>query len=362
MFPSILPGPVQFSGDDSTASVEIKQCASCHRKQYVAAARCLCGWIETADSPEDLALKRQYEETRCRKLLRCGCHRAREEQRRAWNTWKYFVRRDRHKDARQERVPSHTFNFLNKRTEIKKYLDRQRKDPRSPALLKGELRYQATLAIERKRQHDESTANDLNDINQAYLKERKLHAEHSTFQPGGTRRTRIVRQFLNGSGDPSPSRAKPMMSFAEATSVEEVLQLMREENDLLIDARKSNDRWVQRRAKRRQTIAQIKKERLRREAKERRERERAERLADQMQRKGELEAAAKHAAACRFHAALVKWSGGLLSYGWSTWLAFLRIMPPPTLEEYLEMELARDQGYQLRGVKMRRKLRLYGAP
>ena len=50
---------------------KIKRCKSCNRKQYVASARCICGWIEEAVSPEDVALKREYEEMRRRKLLNC---------------------------------------------------------------------------------------------------------------------------------------------------------------------------------------------------------------------------------------------------------------------------------------------------
>ena len=98
-----------------------------------------------------------------------------------------------------------------------------------------------------------------------------------------------------------------------------------------------------------------------RESRERRERDEARRLADQMRRKGELEAANKHEAALVLNTALLKWKFNRLNYGWKLWRrAFLRLKPPPTLEEYIEMELARDQEYQLRGVKMRRKLRLYG--
>ena len=96
---------------------------------------------------------------------------------------------------RRERVPSHAFQLLNKREEIQKLFGRQRRDPRSPTLLKGERKYLSALAIECKRQHEEALSKDLNDIKQEYVRARKLHAGHSKFQPAAVRRKKIVISF-----------------------------------------------------------------------------------------------------------------------------------------------------------------------
>ena len=354
-----LPSIVRMNSPSSNRNVP--KCRVCNRKQYVKSARCLCGWIEATGSLEGLEIKRAYEKKRRKRLNKVLECLATRNLTIAWSAWRYFVKRSKHRQQRKHQIPPHAFLLLNKKEEIRKLLQRRKRHPDSPSLLNGELLYESTLAVERKRQNDKALEKDLEGMKLEYMAKRKLHKNHSSFQPSVARRKRIVHEYFGGDGDEPSSRMKPMISIDEATTVEEVVALLNAENKLLIDARKSNDRWVKRRARRRQTIAQIKKERQMREARERREREAAAKLAEEMRRKGNRERAAKLEAASKFHSSLMKWKTDQLKYGLSTWCAFMRIETPPTLSEYLERELERDQDYQLRGVKMRRRLRLYGS-
>ena len=340
-------------------------CPACGRVQYVATARCLCGhvpWIDTLDAD---AKREVFLANRCDAvgvlLARKHCATLAL----AWASCRAYVTLSRHAEKRSNHVPStHSGTVRKQKDDIHRFLQKRELRPNSVLLQKGQHVYTDGLIAglaQRERQELEHT---LATMTKQYIGQRSRDFQKCSGAgrfASPHRRKRIVRSALLG-GDPDGplSRQKPLVSIESATCVAQVLELLREENKLIVTARKSSNKWERARLLRKQTIAEMNRQRAARAAREKREAEERARTLALARSKAEREHAQKRASAHIVFTVLMRMRQGNLVRGFKHWLTITRDRMDRSPAAMRSMQLERDKSYQVEAGKARRRLHLYG--
>ncbi len=363
--PRLPPIAPAAAGNATAAAADKPTCPACGRTQYVAAARCICGHVPYIDTLDDAAKREVFLANRRDAVGVILARKRRVTLARAWADCRAFVALSRHSEKRSNHVPStHQNTVRNQKHDIHRFLQRRELRPKSVLLEKGEHAYTDGLIAGLARRERQELDHTLATMQEQYIGQRSRDFQQCSGAgrfASPHRRKRIVRSALLG-GDPDGplSRKKPLVSIESATCVEQVLALLREENTLIVAARKSSNKWERARLLRKQTLAEMNRQRAARAAREKREAEARARALALARSKAEREQAQKRASAHTVYTVLARMRQAGLVRGFNHWLAITRDRMDRSPAAMRSMQLERDKSYQVEAGKARRRLRLYG--
>ena len=332
---------------------KIKRCRNCQRKQYVKKAICICGYIPYEDTLDSESLKEFRLDQMSKKITTIALSKRRQFLELSLPIWKRFIVLHKHNERRKLHIPVHSTHYLGHTArflELKKYNQARAKDrkktdvasstgtylPTSIRKKVEEAGYLTELAIDLQKQKNRSNYEDLETMQKQYIKIRAINVNLSgkttaaiNFSGDINRRRKIVKNQAV-----CTSRKKALLNINDANNIEEIVNLLKKENDLLIKARMSrkNPDWLKRQ---KMTREQLIKERAMRKADEKNAAERHRLQMELAMSESEKKKAMHERASYLLSTFLRNWQLEVLLKSWRQWNAK---EPKDTSKEAMRVE------------------------
>ena len=251
----------------------IKLCSNCNRKQYVKTASCICGFVRYEDTLNDIE-KRNLRLAKIDKvLLKIGKTKRIQYLKQSYQRFVQFYKEHRRFERRKNFISVHS-TYQSRKVEIKMFLSDRKKDFHHhhstynpfPSLREKAERegYKKELTTGLKKYHDKLVQEDLKDLKKEYL-QRSTKRASTMLSPLDRKRTRaIIKQ------KPFACASRLNIGFSNTDSVDDILKILKMENDNLILKRTIYNRKL----KKQQTREELKRERERRQLLKEKEEER----------------------------------------------------------------------------------------
>jgi len=360
--------------------MKIKLCPSCQRKQYVARAICICGFIPYEDTLDDDE-RCQFRLNKISTVLKhIALNKRIQFIQISFPRWKRYITLHKHAEKKRKHIPVHSTHYLGHKSrteELRKYNQARQRDRQKDrkAMIEGKYNpqsirqkvadqgYLSELKVGLQQQKEKAVAEDLCIMKKEYVKIRAVNVQLSgkttsvMMVPHDVKRRRKI--VLNQ--QKCTSRQRSLIDIKDANSINEIVDLLKKENDLLIVARMSrkDPRDILRQ---RLTREQLLRERaMRAKAEENRiemlrlQTEQA--MSDTMRKK-----AVQARASDLFARVLRKWQLAQMSKGWTTWYCNTR----PGAKDYSKEAMRKEnvsvaKHHQSMGLarRLRRLVRMY---